>query len=265
MVYLSVPWSNFIRRVMKKTLLIISICFCPLLQASEYGGESDTGIILSVNSNHSGIKLGIQNHSIKDLADYHNPYLQQNSISSLRLRKTWSDSSEWKLYSTHLISSPLASSPADYPSTLTLGQHAASSFSINNRLSLRKRYSSALVLTPGIGLNMLSTTGILTNSSLSNFYPIPILGQNNNEHLYSINTGIDMNGLFSENWGYSAELEFAYLANNNGIHAWKSEALLFYQWQSNSKLLVGYKYIDGQGSEQRNIHLYPVIDFLWSW
>ena len=264
MVYLPVPWSHFICRVMKKALLLISICFSPVLLANQYG-IADNGITLSVTSGNSGAKLGIQNHSIKDLADFHNAYKNQSSFSTLRLHKIWSDSSEWKLYSTHLISSPLHIGSPDYASPTLSLNHGASGFSMKNRLSLRKRYSSALIITPAIALNMLSSSGLSTTTGKTNFYPFPILGQDNNENIYSFNTGIDMNGLFGQNWGYSADLEFAYLANSSGMHAWKSEALLFYQWQSNSKLLFGYKYINGVASEQRNIHIYPVIDFLWSW
>ena len=264
MVYLPITWSNFICLVMKKALLLLSICFSPVLLANEYG-TAENGITLSVASGYNGAKLGVQNHSIKDLSDFHNAYTTQPNFSTLKLHKTWSNSSEWKLYSTHLISSPLHIGSPDYASPTLSLNHGASGFSMKNRLSLSKRYSSALIITPAIALNMLSSNALSTVTGKTNFYPFPILGQDNNENIYSFNTGIDMNGLFSQNWGYSADLEFAYLANSSGMHAWKSEALVFYQWQRNSKLLFGYKYINGVDSEQRNIRLYPVIDFLWAW
>lgn len=249
---------------MKKALLILCICFTPTALATERD-MADIDISLSTTSSRTKVKLSAQNYSIKDLSDFHSLSMYSSPLSTLSLHKTWANDSEWKLYSSHFISSPILLKQASYSSPrLALGQ-SARGFSVNNRLSLRKRYSNALILTPTIGLNMLSTNGHSSNSTSLAFYPLPIQVQNQNENLYSFNTGIDLNGLFNENWGYTADLEYAYLANTNGSHAWKSEALVFYQWQDNSRVLIGYKYINGLSNEQRNVQLRPVIDVLWSW
>lgn len=249
---------------MKKTLLYISICFTPAVLAIEYS-KSEPGISLPAYSTLPQVKFSVQNHSIKDLSDFHSSSISFISFSRLNLRKTWSNYSEWKLYSNHIISSPWLSSPVSYSSQgLGLG-HNTSGFSLNNRLSLRKRYSNAFILTPTIGLDMLSAHGHITRTINTNIYPLPIQFQSNIDHIYSFNTGIDLAGHFTENWGYSADLEYSYLTNTSGTQAWKSEALFFYQWQTNSKVFIGYKYIDGQNNNQHDVQLYPVIDVLWAW
>ncbi|MDH5183150.1 MAG: hypothetical protein OEX12_04605 [Gammaproteobacteria bacterium] len=250
---------------MKKALLFVSICFSPAALASDYE-VVEAGTTLSGSSNLTNITLSIQNHSINNLSDFNSPSADSPSYSTLSLRKTWTNDIEWKLYSTHHISTPLLLDQTTYsPPRLALS-HTTSGLSVNNRLSLSKRYSNAFILTPAIGFNMQSSHGRTSNFTTTTFYPYPIYSQNNNnEQIFSINTGIDLNGLFSENWGYTADLEYAYLTNTDGMYAWKSEALFFYQWQNNSRVLVGYKYIDGQDNDQRNVQLYPVIDVLWSW
>ena len=245
--------------------MILSLSCGPVVMATELGIlDVDTGF--SRLASPPQVKLSVQPYSIKDMSSLQTMGSKQPVLSTLSVSKTWNQDSEWKLYSTHHIQ---GSAEFFHPAIDDIPQlsldHSARGFSMNNRLSLRKRYSNSLILTPAIGLNILSTQGATLSNSSTLFYPLPLALQNHEADLYSLHTGVDLNGLFTENWGYRADLEYAYLLNTNGAYAWKSEASLFYQWHANSRILVGYKYINGSDANVHNTQLYPVVDFLWSW
>lgn len=258
------PVDNCLRlgkpaRVATTTLFIFLSLITAVTAAAGEPRGATTVFSLSQGNGDVGLFSPYRHGLVNELEISRLAYTDLN-VPQVTYQKRWTGPGDWQISSVHTFSYPgLSLDSIAHPDIDTLLPQL---LSVNNHLYFSRQFSDRLTITPSIGLALATGASPGTSSiDLSLSYP----RYNFDHNGYCINTGIDIDGVFNENWGYTADLEYFSIAGLNGDSAWGHKVALFYEWKKNRRISFGYTSISGIYSYGYDARTYPMFDILWSW
>ena len=245
-----------------KTFIVLLSLASPMAVKAIEPPDTVTTFTLSQGQADIGLFSSYRHGPVNDLQINTFPH-SRLLFPNLTIKKSWGSLSGWQFSSTHAFSYPiLLADPAACPDGCDLFSASGplpQMLSVNSHFYFSRHLSDSLVVTPSISVALTAGSPSAVDLSLYNRQINPY------HNGYSINTGIDIGGAFSNNWGYSADLEYFSMAGLEGDTAWEHKAMLFYEWNKNQRVSIGYKYTSGLDLFGSDAHTLPMLDFLWSW
>lgn len=226
------------------------------------------GTAITLEEGHSEIGVFTPyRHGLSDDMEISTHYWANLLFPNVALKKRWISNGAWTIASEHAFSYPTLMMDAVskdgilglLPSSVSIPQM----LTINNTAYFSYRPSEDLIVTPHIGVEL--TLG----GNIDTLYTIdyPLLYQETASYYtgQAWNIGVDVDGSLSQNWAYSADLEYDYLPGLTGDYSLSSKLMFTYRWRKNKRTLFGIKAIKGSypfGMDNRNFIL---MDVIWNW
>ncbi|MBD3609824.1 MAG: hypothetical protein HUJ30_04685, partial [Gammaproteobacteria bacterium] len=250
---------------MKKLYALFLLAISQPLQAIE-PWTAGTAFTLSQGQSEIGV-FSAYRHGLDSDTEISTIAYANIIYPNISLKQKWTGLSGWQFSSEHALSYPTmfldATASDGIGGLLPPTTSTPELLTVNNRFYFSKHLSKDMILTPSVSIEL--TAG--ANEGLMPTIDFPMLYQRTASYHTGVafNTGIDLDGVFADSWGYSADLEYFYLPGLDANSAWESKALLFYQWGLNRRVLFGYKFIDAKYPYGENSHAFPMLDVIWSW
>ncbi|MBD3670691.1 MAG: hypothetical protein HUJ29_07945 [Gammaproteobacteria bacterium] len=251
---------------MKKYILVLSLSLYSLSAAALEPWSEGTAFTLSQGSSEIGLFSPYRHGLSHDLEISTYPYANL-VYPNVSLKKQWTSLGAWRFSTQHAFSYPSlfldTVSSSGIGGLLPANTQVPQLFSVNNHFYFSRRLANGAILTPRISVEL--TAGAQPNTMPTIDFPLLYQRTASYHSGFTLNTGVDIDGLIGSNWGYSADLDYYYLPNMNGDSALEHKAMLFYEWNKDRRLLFGYKYVSGSYPFGYDSRTFPMIDLLWSW